>query len=489
MSDQNLHVLIIGAGFAGIGLAHRLMRGGLRDFTILERAPSVGGTWRDNTYPGLACDIPSHLYSYSFAPNPDWSRFFAPQPEIRAYLERCADMHGIRSHIRFEVGAIRADFDEGTGLWTVQTTAGPITARFVVSGAGHALSQPVYPDIPGRASFAGKTMHSARWDGEYPLEGKAVAVIGTGASAVQIVPAIASRVGSLGVYQRTPAWVFPKPDWPTSKVERRLYRRIPPVQRLMRGAVYSIFESFALGHVFAPRLNAIHDWRGRRFLASSVRDRALREKLTPDFRFGCKRILLSNEYYPALQRENVELITDTITEIRPHAIATADGKVRPVDVIAYATGFVAAEAAPPFAIHGRGGRTLEQAWNNGGEAYLGTTVTGFPNLFLMIGPNLGLGHNSMIFMMESQFNYVIDAIRTLRRRRVRFMDVRADAQARHNAWLQKRLARSVWNTGGCRSWYLTKGGKNTTTWPGFTFEFFARTRRFDVERYELGGAW
>lgn len=488
MRTPNFHVLIVGAGFAGIGLAHRLVQAGVRDFTILERASSVGGTWRDNTYPGLACDIPSHLYSYSFAPNPDWSRFFAPQPEIRAYLERCADMHGIRAHLRLGVAVTGAAFDEASGLWSVSTTEGPVTARFLVSGAGHALSRPVFPDIPGRDTFAGKTMHSARWDGDYPLDGKAVAVVGTGASAVQIVPAIAPRVTWLSVFQRTPGWVFPKPDWDTSPLERRLYRRLPAAQTLMRGATYAIFESFALGHVFAPRLNTIHDWRGRRFLRKSVRDPVLREKLTPRFRFGCKRILLSNEYYPALQRDNVELVTDAIAEIRPRAIVTADGKVRPVDVIAYATGYVAAEAVPPFPISGRGGRRMDETWRNGGEAYLGTTVSGFPNLFLIVGPNVGLGHNSMIYMMESQFNYVLDAIRTVRARRVRFVDVRAEAQSTYNAWLQERLAKSVWNTGGCQSWYLRKDGKNTTTWPGFTFEYRARTRRFDVERYELGGA-
>lgn len=450
--SANQHVLIVGAGFAGIGLAHRLKQAGIDDFTIVERAGSVGGTWRDNTYPGLACDIPSHLYSYSFAPNPDWSRFFAPQPEIRAYLERCADMHGIRAHLRLGVAVTGADFDEASGLWSVQTSGGEtLTARVLVSGAGHALTQPVLPDIPGSESFAGKTMHSARWDHDYALDGKSVAVVGTGASAVQIIPTIAPRVGRLSVFQRTPAWVLPKPDWATSELERSLYRRVPLIQAAARAASYAVFESFALGHVFAPRLNAIHDWRGTRYLRRSVRDPVLRDRLTPRFRFGCKRILLSNEYYPALQLDHVELVTDAIREIRPHAIVTADGEERPVDAIVYATGFVASETAPPFPIRGRGGRSLAERWESGGEAYLGTTVAGFPNLFLMIGPNLGLGHNSMIFMMESQFPYVIGAITALRERGLRFVDVRPDVQASYNAWVQKRLSRSVWNTGGCRS--------------------------------------
>ena len=546
--SRNEHILIIGAGFAGIGLAHRLEAAGIGDYTILERADRVGGTWRDNTYPGLACDIPSPLYSYSFAPNPDWSRFFAPQAEILRYLEGCADTLGVRApiihrvagesvkrpansgssgdwrpqacpshveddsrwrspkahadprsqprageicgrgHLRLGVAATGATFDEASGLWTVSTSDGDtITARVLVSGAGHALTRPIVPDIPGASSFAGKVMHSARWDHTYPLEGKSVAVVGTGASAVQIVPAIADRVGRLAVFQRTAAWVLPKPDRATTAAERWLYRKAPWTQRLVRTLTYAAFESFALGHVFAPGLNKLHDWRGDRFLRRTVADPALRRKLRPTFRFGCKRILLSNEYYPTLQRDHVELVTDPIRAIRPGSIVTADGTERPVDVIVYATGFVAAEAIPPFPIRGRDGRTLGDRWTRGGEAYLGTTVSGFPNLFLMIGPNLGLGHNSMIFMMESQFRYVLGAISALRDRRLRFVDVRPEVQTRYNVWVQRRLARSVWNTGGCRSWYLTRDGKNTTIWPGFTFEYRARTRRFDIERYERGG--
>lgn len=480
---MNQHILIVGAGFAGIGLGHRLLQAGITDFTIVERAASVGGTWRDNTYPGLACDVPSHLYSYSFAPNPDWSRFFAPQPEIRAYLERCAD--GVRRHLRLGVEVTSAAFDEESGLWSVRTRGGEtITARVLVSASGHALTRPILPDIPGAGTFAGKTMHSARWDHTWPLDGKDVAIVGTGASAVQIIPAIARRVRRLHVFQRTPAWVFPKPDWATTALERWLYRRAPWTQRVARALSYAVFESFALGHVYAPRLNALHDWRGRRYLRRAVADPGLRERLTPRFRFGCKRILLSSDYYPSLQLDHVELVTDPIREVRPHSVVSADGTERPVDAIVYATGYVAAEATPPFPLRGRGGRSLADEWTQGGEAYLGTTVAGYPNLFLMIGPNVGLGHNSMVYMMESQFPYVIGAIRALRDRGLRFVDVRPEAQARYNRWVQARLARSVWNTGGCRSWYLTRDGRNTTIWPGFTFEFRARTRRFDFERYE-----
>jgi len=480
------HVLIIGAGFAGLGMGIRLKQAGIEDFTIIERADSLGGTWRDNTYPGIACDVPSYLYSYSFEPNPSWSRFFAPQQEILAYLEHCATKYGLRSHIRFGTAATAASFDERTGLWTVQTSDGQtITARVVVSGSGHALSKPVFPDVPGRESFQGKSMHSARWDHDYSLEGKTVAVVGTGASAIQIIPSIAAKVGKMYVFQRTASWVSPKPDRPIPERQQDGLRRKPRVQKLLRGAIYWVMESMAVGYVVEPRLNKIREYRSLQFLRRSVRDPVLREKLTPHFRLGCKRILLSNDYYETLQRENVELVTDGIAEIRAHSIVTKDGKERPVDAIVYATGFETSEVKPPFPIKGRGGRDLAETWGENVEAYLGSTVPGFPNAFLLIGPNCGLGHSSMILMMESQFAYVLDAIKTMRARRIRSVEVRPEVAARYNERLQKRLEHTVWNSGGCSSWYLTRSGKNTTAWPGFTFEFRLRTRRFDAENYDL----
>jgi len=480
------HVLIIGAGFAGLGMAIRLKQAGIDDFTILERAERVGGTWRDNTYPGIACDIPSHLYSYSFEPNPSWSRFFAPQEEILAYLERCADKYGIRPHIRFGTAATGASFDDRTGLWTVQTSDGKtITARVLVSGAGHALSRPVFPDVPGRDAFEGKSMHSARWDHEYSLEGKTVAVVGTGASAIQIIPSIAPAVGKMYVFQRTPSWVAPKPDRGITRRAQKVFRDRPYVQKVARGAIYCFLEAMAIGYVVEPRLNKIREYRSLRFLRRTVRDPVLREKLTPNFRLGCKRILISNDYYDTLQRENVELVADGIAEIRAHSIVTKDGKERPVDVIIYATGFETAEAKPPFPITGRGGLDLARAWEQNMEAYLASTIPGFPNAFLILGPNVGLGHSSMIYMMESQFAYVLDAIKTMRSKRIKSVEVRRDVAARYNDWLQERLKRTVWNTGGCASWYLTSSGKNTTAWPGFTFEFRLKTRRFDATSYHL----
>jgi cation diffusion facilitator CzcD-associated flavoprotein CzcO len=480
------HILIIGAGFAGLGMAIRLKKAGIHDFTILEGAERLGGTWRDNTYPGIACDIPSHLYSYSFEPNPNWSRFFGPQKEILSYLEHCADKYGIVPHIRFNTRANGASFDERTGLWTVETTKGEkLVARVVVSGAGHALTKPVYPDVPGRETFQGKSMHSARWDHEYSLAGKRVAVIGTGASAIQIIPSIAGKVGHMDVYQRTASWVQPKPDREITPEAQALFRRRPGVQKFTRRAIYWVLEAMALGYVVEPRLNKIRELFSTRYLERKVRDPELRKKLTPNFRLGCKRILISNDYYDTLQRDDVELVTDGIAEIKAGSIVTKDGKERPVDVIIYATGFETAEAKPPFQITGRDGKSLADAWKDGIEAYLGSTVPGFPNAFLLLGPNTGLGHSSMIFMMESQFNYVLSAIRTMRDKGAKYVDLKPEVATHYNERLQKRLEGTVWNSGGCASWYLTSTGKNTTAWPGFTFEFRLKTRRFDTESYAM----
>ena len=477
--------LIVGAGFAGIGMAIRLKQAGVHDFVILERAAGLGGTWRDNTYPGITCDVPSHLYSYSFEPNPSWTRFFAPQKEILAYLERCADKYDVRSHIRFGHEVSEASFDENTGLWTVGTTDGQrFVARVVISGSGHALSKPVFPDIPGRNDFRGKTMHSARWDHTYSLEGKTVAVVGTGASAVQIVPSIAPAVRKMHVFQRTASWVIPKPDHEITARAHDIFRQKPYLQRFMRGAIYWLLEAMALGYVVEPRLNRLRERAAIRHLRDSVKSPELRKKLTPSFRLGCKRILISNDYYSTLEQPNVELVTDPIAQIREQSIVTSDGRERPVDVIVYATGFETAEAKPPFAIRGKSGFDLRDAWRDGIEAYLGTTIAGFPNLFLLVGPNMGLGHSSMILMMESQYAYVLDALRTIRKGNLKYVEVRRDVEERYNERLQKRLAHTVWNTGGCTSWYLTSSGKNTTVWPGFTFEFRLKTRRFDVKNYE-----
>jgi len=485
MAEANdCSVLIVGAGFAGLGMAIRLKQAGIDDFVVLEAATGVGGTWRDNHYPGCACDVQSHLYSFSFEPWPRWTRDFAPQKEILEYLEHCTDKYGVRPHIRFGARVNKGRFDERSGEWELTTTDGrTFRARVVVSGTGP-LSRPQLPDIPGLSSFEGKTFHSARWDDSFSLAGKRVAVIGTGASAIQIVPNIAPEVGKLFVYQRTAPWVMPKPDGPIAAWKQALYERAPVFQKAARARIYWTRELLALGFVVEPRILKLAEGLGRRYLARSVADPALRARLTPTYRMGCKRVLPTNEYLPALQRDNVELVTDGIAEVRPHGIVTKDGTERDVDAIVLATGFEAAEQVAPFEVHGRDGRELNEVWRDGAEAYLGTTIAGFPNLFLLIGPNTGLGHSSMIFMIESQVAYVLDAIRTMRARRLKLVDLRAEAQQRYNERIQKRLEGTVWSS-GCMSWYLTRTGKNTTIWPGFTFEFRWKTRHFDADAYEM----
>jgi cation diffusion facilitator CzcD-associated flavoprotein CzcO len=476
-------VIVVGAGFAGLGMGIRLKKAGIHDFVILEQAREVGGTWRDNRYPGAACDVESHLYSFSFEPNPSWTRTFAVQREILDYLVHCADKYGLRPHIRFGTGVVRARFDEAEGLWAVETTRGETVAgRVLVSGCG-GLSRPGKPDVPGLASFSGPAFHSARWDATVPLDGRNVAIIGTGASAVQIVPEVAPRAAKLYVFQRTPPWILPKADKEIPAARRAFYRRFPAAQRLARTFIYWRREATALGFVVEPRiLKSLGEAEGRRFLGRSVRDGSLRSKLLPTYSMGCKRIVPTNDYYPAVQRENVDVVTDPIREVQPCAIVTRDGAERPVDVIVLATGFDAAEPCAPFEIHGRGGARLDEVWRDGATAYLGTTVSGFPNLFLIVGPNTGLGHTSLVFMIESQVQYVVDAVRTMRARGWKAVDVRAETQAKYNDRLQARLARTVWAS-GCRSWYLTRSGRNTTLWPGFTFEYRLRTRRFDPRNY------
>jgi cation diffusion facilitator CzcD-associated flavoprotein CzcO len=480
-------VLIVGTGFAGIGTAISLLKAGVTSFTLLERAGDVGGTWRDNHYPGAACDVESHLYSFSFEPNPDWTRTFARQAEILEYLRRCATKYGVYPHIRFNAGVSGARWDEASARWHVRLEDGDtLTARVLVSACG-GLSRPARPDIPGLDRFEGRKFHSARWDHSFALEGKDVAVIGTGASAVQIVPAIAPLVRRLSVYQRTPPWIFPKPDYPIPPSRRALYRRVPSLQALRRRMIYLQREAMGLGFVLEPRLLELFERVARGHLRKSVASRDLRAKLRPSYKMGCKRILPTNDYYPALERPNVELVPDGIEEVLAGGIRTKDGKARSHDAIVLATGFEASEHCAPFEILGRGGRSLHATWEAGAEAYLGSTVSGFPNFFMIFGPNTALGHSSMILIIEAQIAYIVDALETMKRRAIGAVDLLPATQARYNAEIQERLSRTVWAS-GCKSWYLTRSGKNTTLWPGLILEFRRRTQRFDASAYELSSA-
>jgi cation diffusion facilitator CzcD-associated flavoprotein CzcO len=481
---QALDVAVIGAGFGGLGVAIHLERAGLR-YVVLEQAASLGGTWRDNRYPGAACDVPSNLYCYSFAPNPDWSRVYPEQAEIEAYMNRCADKYGVRRAMRFGTRVVAARYDEQAARWRVALAGGEeIQARFVVSATG-GLSRPKLPEIEGLDTFRGALFHSARWNREIDLAGKQVAVIGTGASAIQIVPAIAPTVGRLLVFQRTPAWIVPRDDRPRTEGERARYRKHPWTQRLSRLATYARFESRAIGFTKAPGLLRFAEKQVRRYIAHQVPDRALRKQFTPTYALGCKRVLMSNEFYPTFRRENVALVTEPIARATPSGLRTADGVEHEVDAIVAATGFHAAEAGSPFPVYGLAGRELNESWSEGAQAYLGTTVSGFPNFFMITGPNTGLGHNSMIYIIESQIAYITQAIAALRSGDLQAVDVRPEIQATYNAEIQARLAHTVWNTGGCRSWYLTRDGRNTTLWPGFTFEYRRRTKRFHLGDYNI----
>jgi len=481
---EDVDVLILGAGFGGLCMGVHLQRGGLGSFAILERAGEVGGAWRDNRYPGCACDVPAALYSYSFEPNPDWSRRFAERSEIFAYLQRCADEHGLRSRIRFGEEVTRARYERGRGGWLVQTASGQsYRARVLVAALG-AFGSPTYPAIVGRERFEGKQFHSSAWDSEYDLAGKRVAVIGTGASGVQLVPELARRVARLDVYQRTPPWVVPRAERTTRALERALYRASPLAQRLVRWFTYWRLEAAALGFTRYPGLLRIAELQARRHLRRQVASDELRAQLTPRHALGCKRVLLSNDYYPALQRPNVELITAPIREIRARSLVDALGREREVDAIIHATGFDVQRFVPRGLFIGAEAQDLAEAWRDGPEAYKGTTVAGFPNLFFLVGPNTGLGHSSMVFMIESQVAYVVDALRQMRAQAWARVEVAPAAQSAYNRALRARSRRTVW-VSGCASWYLSATGCNTTLWPDFSFQFRRATRRFDAAAYRV----
>ena len=480
---RGLNIAIIGAGFAGLGMGVRLKQAGFEDFTIYEKEGGVGGTWRVNTYPGAACDVQSHLYSFSFEQNPDWSRMFGTQQEILDYLEHVADKYRLRQHIRNNCEAVGAEFDERRGIWRIAFSDGEtVEANVLISGAG-GLSRPALPDISGIDDYAGTMFHSARWQHDVDLTGKRVAVIGTGASAIQIVPQLAPLAEKLDLYQRTPPWILPKPDRPVRDWEKWIYRHVPGALAAQRFRLYSSLEVRVLGFTH-PQVIKPFERLARRFLEQQVPDPELRRKLTPNYTIGCKRVLLANDYYPALLRDNVELISGGAAALTAGGVVDRKGCERPADVVVMCTGFYAAENVTPFPILGRDGQSLDDAWQDGPEAYLGTTVHGFPNAFLIVGPNTGLGHSSMVLMIEAQINYIMSALKQMDLFRLKSVEVREDVQHRYNQRLQQRLERTVWNT-DCASWYKTASGKNTTLWPSFTFEYRARTRVFQPWNYHL----
>ncbi len=486
-SSHPLQVLIVGAGFSGLCLGYHLRRDGIEDFAILEKAEGLGGTWRDNSYPGACCDVTSLSYCFSFAQKTDWSRKWSPQPEILAYMQECAERFDLMRHIRFGSEVASAAFDEERGVWMVTTASGEqLEARYLVSGVGQ-LHRPFVPEIEGADSFGGIVFHSARWRHDVDLTGKRVAVIGNAASAIQFIPEVARSAGRVLVFQRTPNWMMRRRDRAYTEREKNLLARHPRLTKLLRGITWMAYEmQFP---VFAGRRWASAWYRrmSMRYLEEAITDPQLRAQLTPDYEPGAKRILISDDYYETLAQDHVDLITERIERIDATGVVTADGLHHDADVIVYGTGFRTTEFLVPMQIQGREGRDLNEAWSDGAEAYLGISTSGFPNFFMMYGPNTNLGHNSIIFMIECQTEYIMDCIRKAAAAKLRWIDVRPEIQRFFNNTIQKTLQGRVWAKVG-NSWYKNSAGRITNNWSGTTTEYWMRTRRADLSKYEFAVA-
>lgn len=476
-------IAIIGTGFGGLGMAIHLKRQGIRDFTLFEKASSIGGTWRDNTYPGCACDVESHLYSYSFAPNPRWNRLYSQQPEIREYLQNCAAQFEISPHIRFNHEVKEVSWVKSEKTWHITTSQGTFSARFLISATG-ALSEPSIPKLPGLDRFQGKQFHSARWNHHYSLARQNVAVIGTGASAIQFVPKIQPELKQMHLFQRTAPWILPSFDRSLTSPEHRLMTHFPFLQTLLRQNIYFYREVTGLAFRH-PRFISLFRKIALMHMRRAISNSDLQKKLTPDYTIGCKRILIANDYYPALAQPNVELVTESIREITPNGIVTSDGVAREVDAIIFGTGFQVTEIPFTRLIRGKHGLTLSEVWNGSPRSHLGTTLVGYPNLFLLMGPNTGLGHSSVLLMMESQMKHILNAIRFMQERGITTIEPRPEAEAKFNSEIQAKMTNTVWMSGGCTSWYLDRTGKNSTLWPSSVGAFIKRVEPFNPEEYLL----
>ncbi len=481
---ERVHIAIVGSGFAGIGTAIRLLQSGETDFVLLERADDLGGVWRDNSYPGCACDVQSRLYSFSFAPNAEWSRTYAPQAEILDYLRDCATRFGVLPHVRFGHEVVSARWHDDGLYWTIETAGGKQLRADVLVAAQGALADPDIPKLPGIETFTGETFHSARWNHAVELAGARVAVVGTGASAIQFVPKIQPLAAQLVLFQRTPPWIMPRLDAPISERAKRLYRTVPAAESAARKAVFALRELSYLSFRKGP-INRIARHLAKRHLDASVRDPALREKLTPRYDIGCKRILLSDDYLPALCNPNVSVVTAPIRQVHARSIETAGGGSFDVDVLIYGTGFRMKDPPVAHLVYGRDGASLAEVWNGSPQAHLGTTVAGFPNLFLLQGPNTGLGHTSVLLMIEAQIEHMLLALAHVRRKGGIAIEPTAAAQAAFVREMHQKMSGSVWTQGGCASWYLDATGRNSTIWPDFVFEFQRRMARLVAEEYTV----
>ncbi|MGB8407041.1 MAG: NAD(P)/FAD-dependent oxidoreductase [Mycobacterium sp.] len=476
-------VAVIGSGFAGLGVAVALERAGITDIVILERADDVGGVWRDNGYPGAACDVQSHLYSFSFAPNTEWQNMFAGQREILEYLHRITDDFGLRQRLRLNCAVHEIRWDAEASRWQLRTNRGNVVAEHVVIATG-ALADPVIPDLPGRDRFDGTMFHSARWDHSFDPRGKRVAVVGTGASAIQFVPAIQPLVEQLTVFQRTAPWVLPRHDRPIGHRERAALRAVPLLQKAMRLRIYLERELTLLGFRH-PVLMMLAERKARGHLRQQVSDDALRAKLSPDYRLGCKRVLISNDYLPALDAPNAEVVTTGVRELTTNGVIDDDGVEHPVDAVIFGTGFKTERLPLTDHIYGPRGATMAESWGQSPRAHLGTTVTGFPNMYLMHGPNIAVGHTSVLMMFESQINYIVAAVRYCDEHGISEIEPTADAQERFSQLVDRLTLGSVWTSGGCSSWYLDPSGRNSNLWPGSTFAYRRMARRFRISEHVL----
>ncbi len=479
----DVEVAIIGAGFSGLGMAKKLQDAGIHDFIILEAASEVGGTWRDSKYPGAAVDVPNHLYSYSFEQSPEWTRMFSYSQEIQQYIVNISYKYNLRPKIKFNTRVVQARFDEVNNLWEATTDKGDVLrARFVVGAMGPFAASRI-PDVPGLKEFKGIMAHTANWDDKIDLRGKVVAVVGSGASAIQVVPAVQPLVKELKVFQRTPSWVIPKLDYEYSELEKSIYRNFPIVQKLRRYAIYGITELLATAIVWDTPMTDLMEYFCKKQIDAAIKDPELKRKVTPNYRLGKTRMLISNDWYPTLAKPNVELVDHGVEALTEKGVV-ANGKEYPVDIIIWATGYRSPSEGFPFPLTGLNGRDLNQYWERGAKGFKGVAIAGFPNLFTLMGPNTGPGHTSVLVYVEAQQEYIIEAIKLCRQNGYQRLAVREERQEEYNRELDKKMSKTTWGKGG-ESWYYTKDGRNTTLYPGFATDYVLSVRHFDMADYQI----